>query len=199
MSVRKRPRQDRAVQTVDALVEATGQVLSRVGRDGITTTGVATRAGVSVGSLYQYFPNKEALLASYCERRFQRDVEMMFHIVSRDDGTDPRALLRETAGAMVRACREEQELYRELADVIPLVDQTVEMQEALARSVEVAAAFLATRPAMIGDRDPLLAATLMIHGLRSALFAVARHAPEKLHEPQLEESLARAAAGYLGM
>lgn len=58
---RKWPRQQRARMTVDAITEATIQVLRAKGADHLTTTDVAERAGVSVGSLYQYFPNKNAL------------------------------------------------------------------------------------------------------------------------------------------
>ena len=59
---RKSPVQARSAATVDAILKATVQVLLRVGKEKLTTTRVAARAGVSVGTLYQYFPNKSALL-----------------------------------------------------------------------------------------------------------------------------------------
>jgi len=57
MAPRKTPRQARSVLTVDAVFEATLQVLLSHGLAGLTTTRVAERTGVSVGTLYQYFPN----------------------------------------------------------------------------------------------------------------------------------------------
>jgi AcrR family transcriptional regulator len=65
---RKSPVQARSAASVDALLEATIQVLLRVGKERLTTTKVAARAGVSVGTLYQYFPNKSALLQAALER-----------------------------------------------------------------------------------------------------------------------------------
>jgi AcrR family transcriptional regulator len=59
---RKSPVQARSTASVDAILKATVQVLVRVGKEKLTTTRVAARAGVSVGTLYQYFPNKSALL-----------------------------------------------------------------------------------------------------------------------------------------
>ncbi len=59
---RKTPVQARSAASVDAILNATVQVLLRVGKEKLTTTRVAARAGVSVGTLYQYFPNKTALL-----------------------------------------------------------------------------------------------------------------------------------------
>jgi AcrR family transcriptional regulator len=59
---RKSPVQARSTASVDAILEATIQVLLSVGKERLTTTRVASRAGVSVGTLYQYFPNKSALL-----------------------------------------------------------------------------------------------------------------------------------------
>lgn len=59
---RKSPVQARSTASVDAILKATVQVLLRIGKEKLTTTRVAARAGVSVGTLYQYFPNKSALL-----------------------------------------------------------------------------------------------------------------------------------------
>lgn len=65
---RKRPQQRRSRVTIDTIFEATIQVLLSNGLDRITTIQIADRAGVSVGSLYQYFPNKNALLAAIVRR-----------------------------------------------------------------------------------------------------------------------------------
>ena len=65
---RKLPRQDRGKATVDAIIEATAQVLLRDGYDRFTTARAAERAGVSIGSLYQYFPNKTALASAVIDR-----------------------------------------------------------------------------------------------------------------------------------
>jgi DNA-binding transcriptional regulator YbjK len=62
--IRRMPRQDRSRALVEAVVEAAAQILVRDGRDGLTTNAVAMRAGVSIGSLYQYFPNRDAILAA---------------------------------------------------------------------------------------------------------------------------------------
>ena len=68
---RKRPRQDRAKVTVETILAATARLLVRRGFDGLTTNEVASAAGVSIGSLYQYFPNKEALVAALVEKHIE--------------------------------------------------------------------------------------------------------------------------------
>jgi AcrR family transcriptional regulator len=67
---RKTPVQARSTASVSAILEATIQVLLDGGKDRLTTTRVAARAGVSVGTLYQYFPNKSALLQAVLKRHF---------------------------------------------------------------------------------------------------------------------------------
>ena len=65
---RKVASQERARATVDALVEATARILVKEGFDKASTNHIAEVAGVSIGSLYQYFPSKEALVAAVIER-----------------------------------------------------------------------------------------------------------------------------------
>jgi AcrR family transcriptional regulator len=68
LSPRKRPRQERARATVDAILDAATELLVSVGYDKSSTNKIAQRAGVSVGSLYQYFPNKESIVIALLER-----------------------------------------------------------------------------------------------------------------------------------
>src|SRR6266540_4026301 len=76
-SPRKQPRQKRSLETVDAILAATAQVLVRHGYEGANTNRIAEAAGVSVGSLYQYFPSKEALVTALIERH----MESMWQII----------------------------------------------------------------------------------------------------------------------
>jgi len=72
---RKQPVQARSTATVDAILQASIQVLLRVGKEKLTTTLVARRAGVSVGTLYQYFPNKRSLLQAVLRAHLTRITE----------------------------------------------------------------------------------------------------------------------------
>jgi AcrR family transcriptional regulator len=75
---------------VDAIVEAAGRLLVEHGRLGVTTNAVAERAGVSIGSLYQYFPNKEAIFAALQERHRDQVMPLVQHTLARlaDPGLD---------------------------------------------------------------------------------------------------------------
>jgi AcrR family transcriptional regulator len=68
LSPRKAPRQARALVTQDAILEAAAHIIARGGLAAFNTNAVAERAGVSIGSLYQYFPNKDALMVALIER-----------------------------------------------------------------------------------------------------------------------------------
>jgi hypothetical protein len=74
---RKQPVQARSEATVSAIFEATVQVLLAVGYCKMTTTRVAERAGVSVGTLYQYFPNRRALIAAVIERHLEQTASLV--------------------------------------------------------------------------------------------------------------------------
>ena len=96
---RKLPRQARSKATVDAVVTAAAQVLIEQGYEGATTMRVAERAGVSIGSLYQYFPNKESLIAVLIERHADQIVEIMERALN-----DPaNATLEDGLRAIIRA------------------------------------------------------------------------------------------------
>src|SRR5215472_7279584 len=69
---RKQPQQARAQETVRAILEATVQILDREGLDAATTTRIAEVAGVSIGSLYQYFSHRDAILSALQDREFER-------------------------------------------------------------------------------------------------------------------------------
>ncbi|MHC1479857.1 TetR/AcrR family transcriptional regulator [Frateuria aurantia] len=75
--LRKRPRQARAQATMESMLDAVAHILGRHGWAGLTTNAVAEVAGVSIGSLYQYFPNKRALVASVRKRHFDAVLEVM--------------------------------------------------------------------------------------------------------------------------
>jgi AcrR family transcriptional regulator len=78
LTPRKLPRQERSRALFDAILDAAARILAQHGRDALNTNLVAEKAGVSIGSLYQYFPNREAIIASVASRHFHR----MYHHVA---------------------------------------------------------------------------------------------------------------------
>lgn len=100
---RKQPRQARSQATVDVIFDATIQVLLADGLQKLTTIRVAERAGVSVGSLYQYYPNKQALLYAVLERHLGRICGAMEAAILPVHGTPLANMVSTVVHAFVRA------------------------------------------------------------------------------------------------
>src|SRR5436190_2608156 len=77
MEPRKLPRQRRSKATVQAILDACAEGLQRGGYHGLTTHAIALRAGASVGTLYQYFPNRDAVAGALVARAMERLLETM--------------------------------------------------------------------------------------------------------------------------
>jgi AcrR family transcriptional regulator len=202
----KAPRQARSKATVDAIVEATGQVFERGGYRRTTAAKVAERAGVSVGSLYQYFPDKEAMIAAFFDRRLAEDIELMQAVAARaveasgdTHPASPVALLRIAVEEMVALYRKDRALYVGVAEILPMAEQTPEVREGLERAVAMTLVHLRMHPELARGRDPELLSLLFVHSLRACLFKIIELAPDKLDDPHLTEMLTGAALGLLGL
>ncbi len=75
ISVKKKPRQARSKLTFDAIIQASAWVLVHEGYDAATTNRIAEKAGVNIASLYEYFPNKESIIAVLAERELSSYVQ----------------------------------------------------------------------------------------------------------------------------
>lgn len=118
---RKRPTQARARGTVEALLIAAAQVLIQFGYEGTTTARVAARAGVSVGSLYQYFPNKEALVAGLIEREAAELVEAVRSSLRSRASSTLEDCMRGVIHATITAHRLDPRLHEILHEQVPRV------------------------------------------------------------------------------
>ncbi len=100
---RKLPVQARSTASVDAILEATLQVLLQVGKERLTTTRVAERAGVSVGTLYQYFPNKSALLQGALKRHMDEVMGEVERVCREQRGQPLKQMVTELVSAFLTA------------------------------------------------------------------------------------------------
>jgi AcrR family transcriptional regulator len=129
ISSRKQPKQARANDLVAAVLDAAIQVLRSEGAARFTTARVAERAGVSVGSLYQYFPNKASILFRLQSDEWRRTSAMLRDILE-DRSATPDARLRSLTHAFIQSECDEAEVRIALADAAPLYRDAPETSEA---------------------------------------------------------------------
>nr|WP_314567367.1 TetR family transcriptional regulator [uncultured Pseudomonas sp.] len=119
ISTRKQPQQARSTELVAAILEAAIQVLAKEGATRFTTARVAEKAGVSVGSVYQYFPNKAAILFRLQSDEWQQTSHMLRKILEGDD-EPPLERLRRLVQAFIKSECEEAQMRGALNDAAPL-------------------------------------------------------------------------------
>lgn len=205
LTPRKRPRQARSAFTVDAVVEAAVRVLLAEGYARLTTRRVAEVAGVSVGSLYQYFPNRAALVAEVIRRKVEAGVSAMERAAAEAEAA-PRpgpATAGAPIAAALRALAEEKQRGLALAAALrgPLAE--LDGRRALAEGARrVEALFAGVLARHLGrPLDPAEGRrlALAVAALEGAVAALAERDPAGLGEPGLGDALARMALAALDL
>jgi AcrR family transcriptional regulator len=118
-TTRKKPNQERAKATVEAILTATARVLIKDGYDGASTNRIAAAAGVSIGSLYQYFPSKEALVGTLLDRHMAQMVSVFEETVERIADAPLEVATRELVKAMILAHAIDPKLHKIFAEQLP--------------------------------------------------------------------------------
>ncbi|PRH04119.1 TetR family transcriptional regulator [Burkholderia gladioli] len=168
LAVRKQPQQARSTELVAAILEAATQVLAREGAARFTTARVAEKAGVSVGSVYQYFPNKAAILFRLQSDEWSRTTAMLREILE-DRRDPPPERLHKMVHAFILSECEEADMRVALNDAAPLYRDAPEAREVRATSAGTLDRFLlealpGASPAARQLASELLSATLRLVG-----------------------------------
>jgi AcrR family transcriptional regulator len=178
ISSRKRPKQARSTNLVAAILEAAAQVLAGEGASRFTTARVAERAGVSVGSIYQYFPNKAAILFRLQSDEWRGTSELL-GVILEDGRRPPLERLRELVHAFVRSECEEAAMRVALNDAAPLYRDAPEAREARASGDRIMEVFMRDALPRASASTRALAADL----ITTTLSKVGKHFSETPRSP----------------
>lgn len=191
ISSRKQPQQVRSTGLVTAILDAAVQVLAKEGAQRFTTARVAERAGVSVGSLYQYFPNKAAILFRLQSDEWRRTSELLRGILE-DRAKPPPARLRALVHAFIRSECEEAAIRLALSDAAPLYRDAPEAHDARAAGEGIVVAFMREALPKASDATRVLAGEL----IKTTLSAVGKRFSETSRS---DAEIARHADGLADM
>lgn len=150
---RKSASQKRSKATVETLLDATARVLTRHGYDRASTNRIADTAGVSVGSLYQYFPNKEALVAALVARHNRELLELVREAVKKVASLDLATAMRELVRAAVDAHLVDPALHRIFAEQVPRMGQLAKIESLQQEAFLVMRSYLSERRDEISVSD----------------------------------------------
>ena len=194
---KKMPRQTRSAATFDAIVDAAAHILRSGGYDALTTNRVAERAGVSVGSLYQYFPNKEAILVELV-RRHTQDLEAgIVAIAARADSLALAELVAALIDDNARAHLVDPGLHKVLFEEAPRLGQLDWRDDFSARAIEVVVHLLERHRAQIVVRDIRLAAQIVASSVEAIMHGAALRGDPNLANGAIARETTRLVLAYL--
>lgn len=195
---RKSPRQKRAKDLVAAVLEAGSRILIERGYTKLSMQRVSQLAGVSPGSLYQYFPDKDSLVAALIEQLSER--ELAFQL-GRFEQMRPDATLEQHLELMLRAIvdfqRQEGPLMRRLLEALPNVGRYAKLVERAERAILALRGMLELHRDRIAVPDLDLATHVLANALHSLTHDGVLRRPDSLDDETLVRELMRLSLGYL--
>jgi len=192
ISSRKQPKQARSTELIAAILDAAIQVLAKEGAQRFTTARVAEKAGVSVGSLYQYFPNKAAILFRLQADEWRQTTEQL-RLILEDVSRPPLERLRTLVHAFVQSECDEAAVRVALDDAAPLYRDAPEAKDAKASGERIVQAFMREVLPKAPDATRALAGGL----ITTTLSAVGKQFSERPRTPAEIETYAGAMADML--
>lgn len=197
-SLRKTPRQARAEATIAAIVEAAAQILEKDGDDAATTAAVAERAGVSIGTLYQYFTDRDAVLAAVIRRDREKVGAEIARRIAEANPQSGEALVRDIIAALLAVMRPRRRRRRLIALGVAMRAQTADETAPMIDRIGLLIASVAVRyPAEIARPLTPVRAYVLTRAVMGALRAALMENAKVLDDPEFEEELVRLAMGYL--
>jgi AcrR family transcriptional regulator len=197
---RKRASQERSRATVEALVEATARILVRDGFDRASTNRIAQEAGVSVGSLYQYYPGKDALVMAVIERHNQ-DLMKVVRDALADVADQPLEVgTRRLVAAAVAAHRVDPKLHRVLAEQTPRTGALAGVEAFNSETYSLFKGYLESRRDELRAVDLELAAFVCVTSIEALTHTAVLHRADMLSDDAVEtlvDEATRLVAGYL--
>jgi AcrR family transcriptional regulator len=194
LNARKQPLQERSRETVTVILEAAARILETRGLEGYNTNVIAERAGVSIGSLYQYFPNKDALTLALIGN-FERELlEITRAAVAAADGLDLRRSLKSIIRALLEAHGRRARLNRILEMEEERLRQSMPDHSATAELKTLIAALLTEHRIQLGTVVDAAVVDDVLVIVRAMVDSTFR---SEVDHPAAERRILRAVEGYL--
>lgn len=192
---RKIPRQRRSKEMVEALIEATARVLKEDGYSAATTNRIAAVAGVSVGSLYQYFPNRESLIYALASQHAEEMLSLLAGVIEVADAPIPIAI-RAFVRAMIEAHAGDPAVHQALLEQTLSVglEHFLHFQN---QAVDRVAMWMVMRQSELDVGDVRQAAWMVVVTAQSTIHAALLEDPEKLADPRFEDALVMMLSRYV--
>lgn len=195
--MRKTPRQARSREMVERIVTAGREVLISDGYDAFSTNRVATAAGISPGSLYQYFPGKAAILDVVIDRYWDQVTESVAASLSDRIGGDEATAVRDTADALVAALEVDTALLRVVVEELPMARHRTRRTLLEKRVAELAATYFMARRESSRRPSPTTAAWVLVLTFETLASRWVLDQPAHVSRDQLLDEMVALAEGYL--
>ncbi|MDE3246409.1 MAG: TetR family transcriptional regulator [Acidobacteriota bacterium] len=195
--VRKTPRQRRSAETVEAILTAAAHILEKEGFEAATTNRVAQKAGVSIGSLYQYFPNKESLVRALNDHHTQEILDLLRRRFGELREAPLESSVRAMVQTMVEVHRVNPALHRVLVNVVPSVGGLAETRVVEDAATALLTQFLKARKDELRLLDPELSAFMLVHAVEALTHAAVLEHPQLLKGEAFVKEATRMILGYL--
>jgi len=196
-STRKPPQQSRSRATVSAILDGMVRVLDQEGYDAATTTRVAEVAGVSVGTLYQYFSNRDDILDALQDREFERSTQMMQRMLADTSPKTGRDIARKVVQGLLEIYAESPALHRVLVLQGLRVTPTERVKAFDQRLVETIRGFLALANLKVRRQRIDAAAFVAFQSVRACMLARLLESPPGLDDATVVEELTDLLVRYL--
>lgn len=197
VSARKGPKQQRSKVTVAAILDGTVRVLEQEGSDAATTSRIAEVAGVSVGTLYQYFANRDAILDALQDREFERASEMMSRVLARGAYASDHEVARAVIEGLLELHSAAPALHRLLVVKGLSVTPTERVQAFDLRIIAVIRSFLSIASLRIRRKNLDAAAFVIYQAVRATMLACLLERPPGLDSDTLVHEITDLVLRYL--
>jgi AcrR family transcriptional regulator len=194
---RKQPQQERSKITVEAILEATTHILTEEGYEKANTNRIAERAGISIGSLYQYFPNKESLMAALIEQHSKEMAELVETKLNLLFDSPLEIVIPELIKAVIAAHAINPRLHQVLSEEVPRLGKSVRVKQADEHVAEIIRSYLVRWRDSIQPQNLEMTVLILCRTVDALSHAAVIEYPDFIKDSQFEREVSTLLLSYL--